>query len=232
MASWDELFQKAAETAPGVEEFYADYGAAPEPVDIDSDEAESERGQGKGKLKGKGKGKGKGQGKGKGKGKGKDKGKKGHLVGKAGEGKQWRSGSKGTQNSPVDKGLEEFSLHPKVVESEPDDRPPIQEGESFANACFAAALKHEEEKNPRQGQRSRPWKEGRQKGGRTQRYWREKTWDAQSGALHDLPLTLDTPLPRNLWWSRWPWPMNDDLQLDQWQGRNCPSAWNAQCWKL
>ena len=28
MASWDELFQKAAETAPGVEEFYADYGAA------------------------------------------------------------------------------------------------------------------------------------------------------------------------------------------------------------
>ena len=44
MTSWDELFRAAADASPDVEEFYAEYGAAPAPLEAveDADEVEDD----------------------------------------------------------------------------------------------------------------------------------------------------------------------------------------------
>ena len=160
MTSWDELFRRAADASPDVEEFYADYGAAPAPLEVEDAEVEGDgRGERKGAKGTKG-AKGKGRRKGNGRGKGE----------RAGKG-EWKKVADKTQ-------IEVVTPEPKLVEStnmestmvSPDSEEsvvPMQAGESFADACFAAALEHDEERSLRKPT------EGQGKG-RRRRYWRGK----------------------------------------------------------
>lgn len=139
MTSWDELFQAAAGAAPDVDEFYEEYGAAPSVSIAGGGDDASEAYLGK-RSKGKGKGRGKGRNR---KGKG-----------------------KGMETDPADievvspsKSVESEAENSQAEDQEEEVR--IQDGESFAEACFAAALEHDEQERPPRA-RGRKW------------YWKRK----------------------------------------------------------
>ena len=137
MPSWDELFEAAAAEATGVDEFYEEYGAAP-PVDP------QEVAPGKGKRRRKGKGKGQGKG-------------KTHVQQVALE--ELPTEIKEIEIEPyTETSLSQQSpSHQKALEKSEED-PPMQDGESFADACFAAALEHDDQERGKERRpRGRKW---------------------------------------------------------------------------
>ena len=171
MASWGEMFEAAAASAEDIEDFDAQYGSAPLPVQVDGGYPDrSSRGKGRGR-KGTGKaGKATWQGRGVQK-----------ELGLGGQGEadlvaavallQKRvarmeaaleaagidiPGDEGSSEESEEEGLSQESEEEASPDDDSDDidhtavpfgasevEPPLQSGDSFADACFQAALEQD-----------------------------------------------------------------------------------------